>query len=86
MIWMLISSDLRDLHLLQNGRKVYSRPSEEAASDYDKMKIALVKKYDPTEDGYKRRFKASKPEIDESPDQLQFIVRLFIYLIRWLEL
>ena len=63
---------------------MYSRLSEEAAKDYDKVKIALMKRYDLTEDGYRRKFRASKPEADESPEQ--FIVRLDRYLLRWLEL
>ena len=57
---------------------------EEAAKDYDKVKIALMKRYDLTEDGYHRKFRASKPEVDGSPDQ--FIVRLDRYLLRWLGL
>ena len=64
--------------------EVYSRLSEEAAKDYDKVKIALMKRYDFTEDGYCRKFRASKPEVDESLDQ--FIVQLDRYLLRWLEL
>ena len=48
------------------------------------MKIALMKKYNLTEDGYRRKFKASTSETDESPDQ--FIDRLSTYLIWWLEL
>ena len=43
-----------------------------------------MKRYDLTEDGYRRKFRASKPEVDESPEQ--FIVRLDRYLLRWLEL
>ena len=71
---------------LLSGRAldVYSRLSEEAALDYGKMKIALMRRYDLTEDGYRRKFRISTPETDESPDQ--FIVRLSTYLIRWLEL
>ena len=49
--------------------EVYSRLTEEADKDYDKVKIALMKRYDITEDGYRRTFRASKPEVDESPDQ-----------------
>ena len=64
--------------------EVYLRLSEEAAQDYDRVKIALMKRYDLTENGYRRKFRASKPEVDESPDQ--FIVRLERYLLRWLEL
>ena len=56
----------------------------EAAKDYDKVKIALMKRYDLTEDSYRHKFMASKPEVDESLDQL--IVRLDRYLLRWLEL
>ena len=74
------------LSALLSGRalEAYSRLSEEAAKDYDKVKIALMKRYDLTEDGYRRKFRASKPEVDESPEQ--FIVRLDSYLFRWLEL
>ena len=63
---------------------MYSSLLEEAAKDYDKVKIALMKIYDLTEDGYRRKFRASKLEVDESQDQ--FIVRLDRYLLRWLEL
>ena len=63
---------------------VFSRLSEEAAVDYDQVKLALMKRYDLTEDGYRREFRLSKPESDESPDQ--FIVRLSKYLMRWIEL
>ena len=74
------------LSALLSGRalEVYSCLSEEAVKDYDKVKIALMKRYDLTEDGYRRKFRASKPEADESPEQ--FIVRLDRYLVRWLEL
>ena len=57
---------------------------EEAAQDYDQVKLALMKRYDLTEDGYHRKFRASKLEVDESSEQ--FIVRLERYLLRWLEL
>ncbi|XP_068757966.1 uncharacterized protein [Montipora capricornis] len=43
-----------------------------------------MKRYDLTEDGYRRKFRASNPEVHESPKQ--FIVRLERYLLRWLEL
>ena len=74
------------LSALLSGRalELYSRLSEEAAKDYGKVKIALMKRYDLTEEGYRRKFRASKPEVDESPDQ--FIVRLDRYPLWWLEL
>ena len=74
------------LSALLSGRalEVYSRLSEETAQDYDRMKLALMKRYYLTEDGYRSKFRASKPEVDESPEQ--FIVSLDRYLLRWLEL
>ena len=74
------------LSALLSGRalEVYWRLSEEAAQDYDRVRLALMKRYDLTEDGYRRKFRASKPEVDESPEQ--FIVRLDRYLLRRLEL
>ena len=74
------------LSALLSGRAldVYSRLSEEASVDYDQVKLALMKTYDLTEDGYRRKFRLSKPESDDSPDQ--FIIRLTKYLMRWIEL
>ena len=73
------------LSALLSGRalEVYSRISEEAAQDYDHVRLALMKRYDLTEDGYRCKFRAFKPEVEESPDQ--FIVRLEMYLLRWLD-
>ena len=70
------------LSALLSGRALdaYSCLSEEDAVNYDKMKLALMKRYDLTEDGYRRTFRGSKPEVDESPDQ--FIVHLSTYLVR----
>ena len=48
------------------------------------MKLALLKRYDFTEFGYRRRFRDAKPEGQESPDQ--FIVRLKNYLTKWVKL
>ena len=48
------------------------------------MKLTLIKRNDLAEDGYRLKFRASKPEVDESPGQ--FIVRLDTHLLRWLEL
>ena len=74
------------LSALLPGRalEAYSRLCEEAALDYDRVQLALKKRYDLTEDGYRLKFRASKPEVDESPEQ--FIVRLDRYLLCRLEL
>ena len=63
---------------------VYSRMSETAAVDYKELKEALLKRYDLTENGFRVRFRNSKPEEGESPEQ--FITRLKRYLTRWIDL
>ena len=64
--------------------EVYSRLSPDKAMDYERLKLALLKKYDLTEFGYRRRFRDVKPEGQESPGQ--FIVRLKIFLTNWVKL
>ena len=55
---------------------VYSRLSEEATSDYGKMKIALMKRYDLTEDGYRRKFSLNAWDWRESRPVCSSIVNL----------
>ncbi|GFR72348.1 hypothetical protein ElyMa_000377300 [Elysia marginata] len=71
---------------LLTGRALdcYGRLSTEQAQDYDKVKQSLMKRYDLTEDGYRRKFRSCKPVEGESPDM--FIVRIVTYLDRWIEL
>ena len=47
---------------------MYSRLKEEDAADYEKVKAALLRRYDYTEDGYRIRYRDAKLEIDESPE------------------
>ena len=58
--------------------------SDTDASDYDKLKKALLTRYNYTEDGYRKRFREATPETEETPDQ--FVIRLKNYLAKWLEL
>lgn len=61
---------------------VYSRLSEEAAINYDQVKVALMKKRDDlAEGGYQRKVRVPKPESDDSPDQ--YIVGLANFQSRW---
>ncbi|GFR81475.1 hypothetical protein ElyMa_004070400 [Elysia marginata] len=62
----------------------FGRLSSEQAQDYGKVKQALMKRYDLTEDGYRRKFRSCKPGEGVSPDM--FIVRISTYLDRWIEL
>ena len=57
--------------LLGRALEVYPRLSRDEAMDYERLKLALLKRYDFTEFGY-RRFRDAKPDGQESPGQ--FIV------------
>ena len=48
-------------------------------SDYNKLKKALLTKYNYIEDGYRKRFQEATPETEETPDQ--FVIRLKNYLV-----
>ena len=74
------------LSALLTGRvmDVYTRMSDADATDYDKLKKALLMRYNYTKDGYRKRFREAMPETEETPDQ--FIIRLKNYLAKWLEL
>ena len=74
------------LSALLTGRAmdVYTRMSDADASDYDKLKKALLTRYNYTEDGYRKRFREATPETEETPDH--FVIRLKNYLAKWLEL
>ena len=69
------------LSALLTGRAmdVYTRMSDADAGDYDKLKKALLTRYNYTEDGYRKRFREATPETEETPDQ--FVIRLKNYLV-----
>ncbi|KAK3778704.1 hypothetical protein RRG08_012977 [Elysia crispata] len=54
------------------------------ATEYDRVKEVLQKRYNLTEDGYRQRFRTCSPEEGENPSM--FIVRLKTYLERWMKL
>ena len=62
----------------------YTRMSYSDANDYDKLKKALLTRYNYTEDGYRKRFREVTPETEEMPDQ--FVIRLNNYPANWLEI
>ena len=63
---------------------VFSRLPEEEALDYDKLKVALLKNYQMTEDGYRVRFRTCRPEKLETPSQ--FAARISSYLHNWIKM
>ena len=72
------------LSALLKGRAldVYDRLSPEDAVDYDKLKDALLKHFDMTERGFRKKFRYSRPESSEI--FIQFSNRLCSYLNKWL--
>ena len=58
--------------------------SDADAANYEKLKEALLYKYDYTEEGFRQKFRSSRAEQNESPDQ--FIARLRGYCKRWVDL
>ena len=61
---------------------VYALLPSDKALDYNELKKALLKRFDMTEDGFKRKFRSCKPEPCETFSQ--FSVRLSSYLTKWI--
>ncbi|KAK3784943.1 hypothetical protein RRG08_059704 [Elysia crispata] len=74
------------LSALLTGRalEAFCRLSETEATDSVRVKEFLQKGYNLTEDGYRQRFNTCSPEEGENPSM--YIVRLKIYLERWMKL
>ena len=71
---------------LLSGRalEVYSGQSTENTLNYDRLHIALLKRYNFTDHGYRERFRGAKPEGQETPSQ--FLVRISNYFDKRVEL
>ena len=63
---------------------VYCRLPKEDALDYDKLKNALLQRFEMTEEGFRRRFRSGRPEKGET--FVQYVSRAKNYLQRWLQL
>ena len=74
------------LSALLKGKSLdtYSRLSDDDAKSYDKVKTALLARYDLTEKGFSRRFRQSNVEPGEKVSQ--FVIRIKGYLEKWLKL
>ena len=75
-----------NLSTLLQGKalEVYSRFSTKDANDYEKLRDALLKRYQLMEEGFRQTFGNSKQEIGETAGQ--FVIRLSNYLARWMKL
>ena len=63
---------------------VYDRLSVDDAADYEKLKEALLKNFDMTERGLRKKFRYERPEKSET--FIQFSSRLRSYLNKWLKM
>jgi hypothetical protein len=75
-----------DLSTLMTGKalETYYRLPREDSKDYDKVKEALLKRYQLTEEGFRNKFYKAKAEVGETA--VQFMARLENYFFRWIEL
>ena len=74
---------------LLTGRalEVYSLLPVESAESYDDLKIALLRQFSVTEEGFRKRFKERKEATRRSGESFpQFAARISGYLDRWVEL
>ena len=63
---------------------VYALMPKEDALNYDKLKVALLKRYELTEEGFKRKNKKCRPENGETFQQ--FTTRMKSYFTRWIDM
>ena len=78
--WAIMLSSL----LSGQALDVYGRLPISDATDYEKIKGALRKRYNLTEEGFRQKFRMSIPEESENPSE--FATRIAIYLDKWMEL
>ena len=64
--------------------EVYQRLTDAEVGEYQVLKAQLLKRFRLTEGGYRRKFKTSKLELGETPEQ--FVERLRRYLVKWREM
>ena len=74
------------LSALLKGRalEIYDRMAVIDAADYAKLKDALLKNFDMTERGFRKKFRYEKPERSET--FVQFSSRLRSYLNKWINM
>ena len=77
-IWAAYSSAL----LKGRVHEVYDRLSVGEAADYEKLKDALLRNFDMTERGFRKKFRNDRPE--RSGTFIQFGSRLRSYLNKWI--
>ena len=72
------------LCLTGEALEVYSRLSPEDSLNYDKLKEALLLRFQLTEEGFRKKFRNGRPK--EGETTVQFLARIENYLKRWINL
>ena len=67
--------------LTGKGLQVFSSMPSDEALQYDVLKKALLKRYEMTEEGFRNKFRHTKPEQGETAHQ--FVATLQRYFNRW---
>ena len=62
---------------------VYSRLSVDDAINYDALKTSLLKRFQLTEEGFRGKFRSSKPETGETPRHLSYVLKI-IFTDGWI--
>jgi len=70
--------------LTGKGLQVYSSMPAREAMEYRSLKAALLKCYQLNEEGFRKKFRESKPDTGETAPQ--YVSKLQIYFSRWMEL
>jgi len=70
--------------LTGKGLQVYSSMPAKEAMEYRSLKAALLKRYQLNEEGFRKKFRESKPDTGETAPQ--YVSKLQIYFSRWMEL
>ena len=70
--------------LTGKGLQVFSSMPSDEALQYDVLKKALLKRYEMTEEGFRNKFRHTKPEQGETAHQ--FVARLQRYFNRWVDM
>ena len=66
------------------GLQAYAALSDMEAAEYDRLKATLLKCYDLNEEGYRRKFRETKPGTVETASQ--FLAKLQNFFGRWTEM
>ena len=69
---------------IRKGLQAYAALSDGETTEYDSLKATLLKYYDLNEEGYRWKFRETKPRTVETASQL--LAKIQNYFERWIEM